>query len=86
MNLLSRLALQLWPGKVSHRCSRVPRLALAKDFRLWTDVGRKLRDVHRSYEQAPRHELPWIETPGRPAVLPHNEAHATGQGTRNHRG
>jgi predicted helicase len=44
----------------------IPRLALAKDFRLCASIGGRLINVHVGYETAMRFDLEWIEHPAEP--------------------
>jgi predicted helicase len=44
----------------------IPRVPLAKDFRRCCDIGRRLTELHLTYEQAEPHELEWKENPAEP--------------------
>jgi predicted helicase len=44
----------------------IPRIPLAKDFGVCADIGKKLIDLHLTYEEAEPYELEWIENPSEP--------------------
>ena len=44
----------------------IARVPLAKDFRRCCDIGRRLMELHLTYEQAAPHELEWKENPAEP--------------------
>jgi predicted helicase len=46
--------------------TEIPRLPLSKDFRGCCDIGRQLKELHLTYEQAEPFELEWKENPGEP--------------------
>jgi predicted helicase len=44
----------------------IPSVPLARDFRRYCEIGRRLKDLHLTYEQAEPHELEWKEKAGEP--------------------
>ena len=52
---------------------KIPRVPLTKDFRECKDIGRQLKELHLTYEQAELHELEWKENPSEPLSYRVNE-------------
>jgi predicted helicase len=46
--------------------TEIPRIPLAKDFRRCCDIGRQLKELHITYEQAAPYELEWKEKQDEP--------------------
>src|SRR5205823_1373464 len=53
--------------------NEIPRVPLAKDFRKCSDIGRQLKQLHLSYEEAEPCQLEWKENPAEPLSYRVNE-------------